>query len=175
MAGLSRNLVTLVGLTSLAVSAALNLYLLQAVPQGNSARPPRLLQLGTEIQELKASTSDGVPVSIALPPRQSSLIYVMSPRCTWCDRNHHNVLALARLNQDKVRLIGISVLQPGLKEYLERFRLPFPVYSVERDSLQTSLKSTPQLVLVGPDGKVSKVWPGLLSAADLLDVLDEAH
>lgn len=39
MAGLSRNLVTLVGLTSLAVSAALNLYLLQAVPQGKLRSP----------------------------------------------------------------------------------------------------------------------------------------
>lgn len=93
---------------------------------------------------------------------KSTVLYVMSPSCHWCIRNHDNINALANSRNEQYRFIAISLSDQGLKEYLEINKYSFPVFkNISRKSAeQMKLGSTPQTLVVSSDGKVLKNWIG---------------
>ena len=60
------------------------------------------------------------------------------------------------------RFIGLSLAEPGLKEYVEEHHLKFPIYAgLTRETIQSlGLGRTPQTIVVSPEGKILKVWMG---------------
>lgn len=91
-----------------------------------------------------------------------TVLYAFSPACIWCTRNLDNIMALASLRGNSHRFIGLSLSEDKLKEYVETHELNFPIYQkVALDSIrELGLGSTPQTIVISPDGKVLNNWKG---------------
>lgn len=91
-----------------------------------------------------------------------TIFYIFSPSCPWCDRNLENIKALVNLRRDSYRFIGLSLTDKNLRSYLDSSKLGFPVYTkLSKDTIKDlKLASTPQTILVSPEGRVIKNWVG---------------
>jgi len=60
------------------------------------------------------------------------------------------------------RFIGLSLVEPGLREYVEGHHLNFPMYTRLTSRLLTllGLGGTPQTIVISPEGLVLKNWKG---------------
>jgi AhpC/TSA family len=96
-----------------------------------------------------------------------TVLYILVPSCEWCVRNLKNINTLVSLRGDYYRFVGVSLTEVGLKEYLDANRLGFPVYkNISRENaLQLGLGSTPQTIIISPEGKVLKNWVGAYGEA----------
>ncbi|HLH43811.1 MAG TPA: hypothetical protein VKV74_12530 [Bryobacteraceae bacterium] len=129
--------------------------------------------VGTDAKEIPViSTTDDAAGKLTFGDGRPAVLYIMSPTCHWCARNLDNVRALAAGIESKYRFIGLSNTQEGLAEYVRATALPFPVHAVDMGRLPDGLdaRATPQLVLVGADGVVKKVWEGALSGKSQSEV-----
>ena len=73
-----------------------------------------------------------------------------------------NFKTLVDKESDQYRFIGLSLSEEGLAEYVAKNDLKLPVYSgLSPETLKTyKLGSTPQTVVISPEGKVLEDWPG---------------
>ena len=87
---------------------------------------------------------------------------MITPSCIWCKRNQANINKVADTKANDFRFIGLSLAEPGLKEYVEDHHLKFPMHTgLTRETIQSlGLGSTPQTIVVSPEGKILKVWMG---------------
>lgn len=166
-------------LSLLFLSLGLNVYLGLTIKRTKaaSATPPSgasaKLKTGTVVQPLKATDLRGKEEVLAfsvvpLP----TVLYVFSPSCMWCERNNENINALASQRKDSFRFIGLSLTDEGLASYVESHHLSFPVYRrIAEDSRQIlGLGTTPETIVVAPDGKIIKNWIGAFSGGVQPDV-----
>lgn len=106
-------------------------------------------------------------------PRKT-LLLVFSPRCPYCTKNMPNWNALTLgLNDKEFRVVAVSTIPDGVKEYAERHGLRnVPVITTPdpKDKVAYEMNVTPQTVLIGADGTVEKVWTGLIQGAERDDV-----
>lgn len=158
----------------LAASLSLNVYLGWSVKRLNgapSAKPTDVVKLspGTTVEPIAAvSLSEGRQETISYSgDDKPTVFYVFSPTCVWCERNARNINAIAELKGESFRFIGLSLADDGLREYVESHRLNFPVYkSLTPETVQAlGLGSTPQTIVVSPDGRVQQNWVGAYGAA----------
>lgn len=135
-----------------------------------SLEPP----LGVRLPALKGISVEGKPITLEYGGGESgTAIFVLSPRCplsesSWPDwRILRQDLGSAgfrvafvdlsgSISQDYVNLHGI--LDATVIRTLD-----------PRARLDYNLRSTPQLILVGPDGRASRVWTGRLDQKALRD------
>ena len=147
----------------LLASLALNVYLGWKVKGGNVAPElPQKVALGTKVEPIKASSLDGVAQTILYQDtNKPTVLYVLSPDCVWCERNRENIAKLGELG-DRFRFIGISLTEKGLKEYVEKQHFKFPIYTRIAAEAMTSLGlgTTPQTIVISPEGRVLKNWTG---------------
>jgi peroxiredoxin len=147
----------------LAASLCLNVYLGLKVKQGPVAENTAKLSPGMKIEPVTAVGGDGKPVTISYDgSTKPTVFYVISPSCIWCKRNQANINKLSDGKANEFRFIGISLAESGLKEYVEGYQLKFPVYTglKEETIWSLGLGATPQTIVVSPEGKILKVWPG---------------
>lgn len=128
-------------------------------------RPPRVepLKEGAAVPAISAfSVASGAVERITYDVGRPTLIYVFSPKCHWCEINRPGIEALSRANLGRYRIIGLALTEDGLAAKLKEHPLDFPVYArLAADVLKTyKLGSTPQTIVVSPQGKVLKNWPG---------------
>ena len=151
----------------LLASLCLNVYLGWKVKQvrTTSSIQQNIVSLspGTKIDPVTAVGLDGKQHTISYEATDKpTVLYVLSPSCIWCERNKENVDQLAQLKGNEFRFIGLSLAESGLKEYMERHHLKFPMYtgltSETIDSL--GLGGTPQTIVISPEGRVLKNWRG---------------
>jgi len=147
----------------LLASLSLNVYLGWRVKQGNV--PPEIVKLspGTKVDPVTAVGLDGKPVTISYnSTNKPTVFYVITPSCIWCRRNQANVDRLAESKANDFRFVGLSLAEPGLKEYIEQHHFKFPVYArlTEQTIQSLGLGGTPQTIVVSPQGEVLKVWSG---------------
>jgi peroxiredoxin len=138
----------------------------------------RILSLQEEIQalavagELKPGTSlDPLPVS-DLAGRETSLsfyaqsrptiLYVFRPSCVWCRRNVDLINSLAAQLSNRYAIIGLSLSDSGLAEFVSQSRITFPVYSrlSPAEATKYHLGTTPETIVISPQGKVERDWLG---------------
>ena len=69
---------------------------------------------------------------------------------------------LADTKGNEFRFIGLSLTDSGLREYIGDHPLKFPIYTGMKAETITSLGlgSTPQTIVISPEGKVVKLWTG---------------
>jgi hypothetical protein len=82
------------------------------------------------------------------------------------------VKTLASNADDRFRFVGVSLTDKNLQAHVADNGLECPIY-MNPDA--TSLKSyklggTPETVVVAPDGRVLKVWPGAFTDASQRDI-----
>jgi peroxiredoxin len=147
----------------LLASLALNVYLGWKVKRGHAApEVPQKVALGTRVEPIKASNLDGVVQTISYQDStKPTVLYILSPDCIWCERNRENIAKLGELG-DRFRFIGISLTEKGLKEYVEKQHFKFPIYTRVAAEAMTSLGlgTTPQTIVISPEGRVLKNWTG---------------
>jgi peroxiredoxin len=98
-------------------------------------------------------------------PRKAVLL-VFSPRCKFCTKNMPNWREIIkRLDQNSHRLIAVSLVSEGVREYVAQQGLSdVPVIAemapVSKQSYH--MTATPQTVLIDSQGRVEKVWSGVI-------------
>ncbi len=160
----------------LLASLSLNVYLgwnvkrLKSMSRTMSAErqsPPSVLE-GTSVEPITAMNSGGKQETLTYAGYgKPTVFYVFSPSCIWCERNNQNINAIANLRGESFRFVGISLAEDGLSAYIESHHLTFPVYThLTSESIQMlGLGSTPQTVVISPDGHVLKNWTGAYGAS----------
>lgn len=108
---------------------------------------------------------DSIDINYGADPRKTVLL-VFSPDCDYCTKNIPAwEKILSNVDKSSFRVIAISLEPEGTKEYVTKHRLiSVPViaklYAKGVNTYKMGL--TPETILIGPDGKVEKVWKGLL-------------
>lgn len=151
----------------LIASLSLNVYLGWQVKQARTASSIQQntfkLSPGMKVESVTAVAVDEKPVTISYKDSDKpTVLYVLSPSCVWCERNQANIDKLAELKGNDFRFIGLSLVEPGLKEYLEKHQFKFPTYTrLTSDAINSlGLGSTPQTIVISPEGRVLKNWRG---------------
>jgi len=101
-----------------------------------------------------------------------TVLYVLSPDCRWCSRNLANIRTLASKRGSSYRFIGIAVAVPNPKGFSEAFDPGFPIYSISSFDVvkQIPLGTTPQTLVVTPQGLVVKNWVGAFSDSNRKEI-----
>ena len=148
-----------------AASIALNFFLIARVHQlTQKTSSHQLLTAGATVPSIEAQTVDGVPGKIDYASASvPTVLYVFTPQCGWCKRNLPDLHALAGQAGNKYRLIGISLTDRDLKQYIATQHLDFPVYTHLSDSTMSTyqLGGTPTTIVVSPQGKILNSWVGV--------------
>ncbi len=150
----------------LALSAITNFLLVSKVKQLqatiSSLKSEQSITAGMRLPPLTAQDMSGQSITIRYDETERpTLLYVFSPVCGWCKKNEDNINSLARQTGDRLRIIGVTLSQDGLVEYVAA-RFP-PVKVIKPDSrtiIAYKLSGTPETILVSSQGVVLKVWKG---------------
>lgn len=121
------------------------------------------LKVGTVVSKIEARALDGSTKAIRYDDVQvPTILYVFTPTCGWCAKNLENVRTMERNTAGRYRLVGVSLSQTNLKEYLQREGLTFPTYTDinARSKEELHLGGTPQTIIVSPAGVVTHTWTG---------------
>jgi hypothetical protein len=142
---------------ALAASLGTNVWL---VRHAQRPVPSRALLEGTHVPAftaLEPSTRRQTTIAYEGTERHT-VLYVVSPNCTWCKRNLDSIRALVRDKKDAFRFVGLSLTEENLDAQVED--LPFPVYAGVSEAVREiyRLRSTP--IVVSPDGRVVRTWTG---------------
>src|SRR5438270_703025 len=143
---LSQNVGTVLLVTMLTVSLAVNVY--QGLKLKGAFAPVAEVQAGMKFPlRLPVLDQDGNPAELSFAQdSRPTVVYVLSPLCGWCKRNEANVKTLVAQAGARFHFVGLSVENKDLKDYVAQNRAPFPVYLVssERQIQDFHLGSTPQ-------------------------------
>lgn len=128
---------------------------------------PVELEVGQTLTALNGVDINGQRTSVAYNQDLRKVVFLsFAPGCGACDENMPNWETLAKeLDSKSYRVVAVSLVPTGVKEYLSHYNLgEIPVLaSVDsQDRVSYRLRFTPQTILVGPDGKVEKVWTGAI-------------
>jgi peroxiredoxin len=150
-------------LGSLSLNVYLGWYTVDLKNSLRSRQDSSKLVPGTAIQPISVSDLNGKSEIISYADGgKPTVLYVLSPMCDWCERNMQNIQTLARLKGESFRFVGISLADTNLKEYVEGHHINFPVYkNITSDGIHMlALGSTPQTIVISPEGRVLKNWMG---------------
>ena len=134
-----------------------------------------VLHPGTIVPSLSGKDLDGKDFTLSYTndPRKVVLL-VFSPRCGFCNRNMPNWKAILQsLDRNSYRIVAVSILSDGVKEYVSQQKLTDVPIIAEVDPkgrVSYEMNVTPQTILINSDGKVEKLWIGLFSPDDRSDV-----
>lgn len=149
-------------------SVSLNLVLARQLRSLSNVRSlkaaDRFLKVGTSVPPIAANRLDGqgnVLISFETEPRPT-VLYVFTPTCGWCARNLANFSALVNRRESQYRILGLSLSDHGLEEYIAANGLTVPIYSgLSTDTVRAyKLGSTPQTIVISPKGRVLRNWVG---------------
>lgn len=134
-----------------------------------------VLQPGAQLPPLDGLDTAGNKTSFKYgEDTRKTLLMVFSPGCGACKANMPNWQALAKdLDPQSYRIVTASLMAEGTQAYLEKYgldALPAIAEPDAEDRLSYNLVLSPQLILIGADGKTEKVWTGALQNADKADV-----
>ena len=127
-----------------------------------------ILHPGNIVPSLSGTDLDGkdFTLSYSNDPRKVVLL-VFSPRCGFCTRNMPNWKALLQsLDRKSYRIVGVSIISDGVKEYVSQQKLtdiPIIAEVDPKSRVSYEMNETPQTILIDSDGKVEKLWIVLLS------------
>jgi peroxiredoxin len=151
----------------LAASVTLNVILARRVrsfAQFQSVKVSgRLLQAGATVPAIMGKRLDGEQEAISYQETsRPTVLYIFTPPCSWCARNMDNFKTLMEKEAGQYRFVGVSLAEQGLPEYIAKNNLKLPVYSgLSPETLKAyKLGSTPQTIVISPEGKVLQDWVG---------------
>jgi peroxiredoxin len=133
-----------------------------------------VLAVGTAMPSLSGKDLEGRDQAVTTSRERPTVLYVFSPECFWCRRNMANFKARVQQSRARYRFVGLSLTRDpeALRKYIQRSGLDIPVItslSGERNALHR-LRSTPQTIVVSPEGVVLKNWAGAYTGRDAAEV-----
>jgi peroxiredoxin len=139
--------------------------------------PPPTLEAaaGTQMPNLKGFDPDGKPVEIdyGKDPRKV-LVLVFSPTCPFCEQNwptwEH---VISSLDRSVVRPVAVDVTSTAKAPFLSQHQLTeMPVFEKVDPLAMVNyhFQLTPQTLLIDGDGKVEKVWTGVMTDSAVADL-----
>ena len=133
---------------------------LEALRRGPASR---VLGVGSVAPPLRAHDPSGKEVDIAVArPGKVTVLYLFSPACGWCRRNSPNMRALIAGAGKRFDFVLISLTSSGLRDYVSELDVRGTVYSdpaaASREAY--SLGATPETFVMGPDGRIMRIWKG---------------
>ncbi len=151
----------------LVFSIGLNVFQYQKLDKfksGNDREKKRgSLQLGDTVPTISATQLDGSLSKIQYSDSDlPTVLYMFAPKCSWCQHNLSSLRSFSGQIKNKANLIGISLAYVGTNEYIQENPLPFQVLKdIPADVFELmKLGSTPQTIVISPEGKVLKSWIG---------------
>jgi hypothetical protein len=142
-----------------------------------AGRPDRVLESkpGTALPPLEGFDSNGNKHIISYgQDLRKTVMLVLSPRCQACEENRPNWEAVINgIDRQSFRLAAVSLQSEGAKEYVSRLgidKIPVLTKIDPKHKVAYNLALTPQIILIDPDGKVEKVWTGVLQGEDKREV-----
>ena len=133
------------------------------------------LQEGTIVPAISGLDLNGNKISLNYQddPRKAIML-VFSPRCAYCTENMPNWQSIAQsIDPKQYRIMAVSTTAEGVKDYVAQNGFPnVPIIAdVEPKSRVTyEMNVTPQTILIDSQGRVEKVWIGLIQPNELTEV-----
>jgi peroxiredoxin len=162
-----RRYIVATGIMLLMISVSLNVFLARKVRSFARVQSIRasdlLVKVGTTVPPIAVKRLNGEQDVISYQgTNQPTVLYIFTPPCAWCARNIDNFKTLANKESAQYHFVGVSLSEQGLTEYVAKNELKLPVYSgLSAETLKTyKLGSTPQTIVISPEGKVLQDWAG---------------
>jgi peroxiredoxin len=159
-------------LAILAASLGLNVHLgwkvLGASGSGRIARVHP--SVGAPFPDLDVRDSAGVVAKMKWSTsNKPTVLYVFTPSCHWCKQNLPNIRSLVDLKGAEYQFVGLSLSDEGLVNYVQKSGIAFPVFTAADQKALTKLglNSTPQTIVVSPEGRVMNFWAGAYAGRTL--------
>jgi hypothetical protein len=140
-------------------------------------KPDRALEVkpGTALPPLEGFDNNGAKHIFNYgQDSRKTVLFILSPLCQSCEENMPNWEAITKgLDRRSFRLAGVSLQSKGFKEYASRHginQVPILTKIDPKYRVAYKLALTPQTILIDADGKVEKVWTGLLRGEDKRNV-----
>lgn len=154
----------------LVLTASLSLNVFQYVAAARAEPPPSALEAieGVAFPEVDAIGLDGrkeAPIMLHDP----TILYVFSPRCSFCERDYENLKAIANSTRGRFEIVGIVMhnerapadYTKAISDYLARKPFPGRVLLLDPDGLEPGMRQrflfTPQTLVI-EGGVVRKAW-----------------
>jgi hypothetical protein len=139
--------------------------------------PPPALEIapGTQVTDLRGFDVSGKPLELSFgkDPRKV-LVLVFSPTCGFCDENWPKWSQLIpTLDSSAVRPAAVDVTataNPGFVSQHQIAGVPFFVQVDPQAAVSYRMHLTPQTILVDHDGKVERVWTGVLNDSAMAEL-----
>jgi peroxiredoxin len=150
----------------LVVSVGLNVWLVRSLAQMRASQPAifRGIAMGTKVapfsaRNVRTGTTDVIRYD---NDRRPTVLYVFSPQCRWCVRHLPDIQNLVAQKSDGYHFLGVSLTEKGVLPYVEGHAISFPVYAgLSEETIRSyRLGSTPQTLVISPEGRVVKSWLG---------------
>jgi len=142
---------------------------------GTAGRRSVALKAGTIVPALSGLDLDGNKITLDYQndPRKAVML-VFSPRCGYCTDNMPNWQAIAQsLDRKLFRIMAVSTTNEGVKEYITQHTLrDVPVIADvdPKNRVSYEMNVTPQTILIDSQGRVEKVWTGVLRSDERTEV-----
>jgi|SRR5215471_10658917 len=142
---------------------------LSAPPIGLEAEP------GAAVPDLKGYDISGKPLAIGYgPDSRKVLVFVFSPTCSFCGENWPKWWdIMPALNRQAVRPVAVDVTATSTQAFLADHRLTDMPVMLQVDPVARigyRIQITPQTILVDRDGRIEKVWSGVLNQSALVEI-----
>ena len=139
--------------------------------------PPPVMEAaaGTQVPDLRGVDLEGKPVEVLYgKDSRKVLVMVFSPTCPFCDQNWPKwQQVISSLDRSAVRPVLVDVTSTTTTSFVSQHQLsslPVILKADPRATMDYHMHLTPQTILVDPNGKVEKVWTGVLNDAYLADL-----
>lgn len=143
---------------------------------GLALPPPGLeASAGAQMPDLRGFDLEGKPVEVLYgKDSRKVLVLVFSPTCPFCDQNWAGwQRMISSLDRSAVRPVAVDVTSTANSDFIALHQLaglPVLLKTDPRATLDYRFQLTPQTILVGPAGKVEKVWSGVLNDSTLAEI-----
>src|SRR5690348_10711994 len=139
--------------------------------------PPQAMEAaaGTQMPDLRGVDLAGKPVEVLYgKDSRKVLVLVFSPTCPFCDQNWPKwQQVISSLDRSAVRPVLVDVTSSTTAGFVSQHQLsslPVILKADPRATVDYRMHLTPQTILVDPNGKVEKVWTGVLNDSSLADL-----
>lgn len=158
---------------------SLNLFLLKqnrGLKQLARSNSESSITVGTKLLPLSGVDNSGEKVEVNSNIKQKTLLLVFSAACHFCAKNSPNWKEiLTKVSSEKIKVVGVAFGENG-EAFLKKYELENKFSTINllpgKVAETPPFDITPQTILLDSDGKVEKVWSGVLDKKSFNEVLD---
>ena len=149
-----------------------NIYLLKVNKSLLAARAiSREVPVGKSVPIISGIDFNNQPITLVTSRKKATVLLAYSPTCPYCEKNWSTWTSLIhRVSRSDVDFVVVDLTGLASPSFVEKKSTGRATVLHRMDPKQRvalDLNATPQTAVIGQDGKVSKVWTGVLSPSDI--------